>query len=83
MSEWKHKIVLNAGESLSFVGSSMKGFMQETDVMTYNVVGSDGAKVGTVVVEDHTAVKGFRRTITVSQKDNEGTVIVHESWTVS
>lgn len=83
MSEWKHKVVLNAGESLSFVGSSMKGFMQETDVTTYDVVGIDGDKVGTVVVEDHTAVKGFRRTISVVQKDIEGRVIVQESWSVN
>ena len=62
MSDWKQKIILKPGESLKFIASSMKGFMQETDVTTYDVVSSDGAKAGTVVVEDHTAVKGFRGT---------------------
>ena len=83
MSDWKQKIILKPGESLKFIASSMKGFMQETDATTYHIVDSDGAKAGTVVVEDHTAVKGFKRTISVVQKDIEGTVIVQESWTVN
>ena len=58
----------------------MKGFMQETDVDAYDVISKNGIKAGTVTVEDHTAVKGFKRTITVIQKDIAGKTIFSESW---
>ena len=54
--------------------------MGETDIDTYMVVSSDGTKVGSVKVEDHMAVKGFRRTITVIQTDASGNKIVHTSF---
>ena len=81
-ADWRTKLVLNDGEQLNHTGSSMKGFMQETDVETYDVVSASGSKVGTVTVEDHTAVKGFRRTISVCQRDLTGNVVVQESWRV-
>ena len=80
--EWKDKLALNEGEKLLHTGASMKGFMQETDVDTYDVLSADGTKVGTVTVEDHTAVRGLRRTISVCQRDVSGKVLVEESWKV-
>ncbi len=80
MSDWKSKIILNDGETVKHTGSSMKGFMQETDVDTYDVISEDGAINGTVTVEDHTAVKGFKRTVTVIQRDAAGKTIISESW---
>ena len=55
--------------------------MQETDIDEYEVVDPSGDCVGTVVVTDHTAVRGFRRTISVEQRDKAGAVVVQESWT--
>jgi hypothetical protein len=80
MSDWKTKIILAAGETTKPTGSRSTGFMQETDVYDYDVVAADGTKVGNITVEDHTAVKGFKRTVTVTQTDASGKTIVHESW---
>lgn len=82
MSTWKDKLILEPGETLQHTGSSMEGFMQETDVDTYDVISADGSRVGIVTVRDHTAVKGFRRTISVSQRDQSGQMLVQESWVV-
>lgn len=80
MSEWKSKVLLEDGQRLVFVGSSSKGFMSETDVENYDVVNASGEKVGSVTMEDHTAVKGFRQTISVIQRDLAGEVLLRESW---
>ncbi|WP_332658650.1 hypothetical protein [Brevundimonas sp.] len=81
MADWKEKIVLGNGEELRRVGSKSTGFMGETDVDTYDVVDGQGATVGSVIVEDHTAVRGFKRTISVVQRDAAGALIFSESWT--
>lgn len=73
---WKSKIILKQGEELKHESTSISGFMQETDIDVYAVVREDGTPGGSVKVEDHTAVKGFKRTIWVVQKDNDGMVIV-------
>ena len=80
MSDWKNKVLLKDGETLVLTGRSSKGFMAETDVETYDVVDADGQKVGSVTMEDHTAVKGLRRTISVVQVDLAGEVLVREAW---
>lgn len=80
MSDWKSEIILSQDEFLKFVKSSSKGFMQETDIMDYDVVGSDGTKIGSVSVVEHTAVRGFNTTIHVVQKNIDGQVIVDKSW---
>lgn len=80
---WKDKLILGDGETLKHLGSKTAGFMGETDIDTYTVVGSNGTEAGTVKVEDHTAVKGFRRTITVIQTDAAGNEIVHTSFSPS
>lgn len=82
MTDWRDKVSLQEGQQLRHVGSSMKGFMQETDVDTYDVISAEGSKVGSVTVEDHIAVRGFGRTVSVCQKDLSGNVIVNESWRV-
>lgn len=82
MTIWREKLQLNDGESLKHSGSRTKGFMQETDIESFDILDKSGTKVGYVVLEDHTAVKGFKRTISLSQKNAEGRVIVNESWTV-
>lgn len=74
------KLKLNAGDTLKQIGHKMKGSMQETDIWTYEILNRDGEVVGSVVHTDHTAIKGFRRTQTVEQKDSSGNVIVSTSW---
>ncbi|UXH79995.1 hypothetical protein [Roseateles amylovorans] len=80
---WKTQIVLNEGEQLKHEGSRTSGFMGEEDIESYSVIGPDGAKVGSITVRDHTAVKGFRRTIYAIQNDLAGKVIAETRYTVS
>ena len=47
--------------------------------MTYNIIGSDGAKTGAVLVEEHTEVKSFKRTLRVQQRDVSGKVVVEDA----
>ena len=81
MPDWRAKIVLNAGESLRVDDSRCKGFMQETDIYDCSVIDANGAVVGKVRATDHTAVKGFRRTLSVKQTSASGKVVVDENWT--
>ncbi len=74
------KLKLNEGDTLKQTDHRMKGPMQETDIWTYSILNKDGEVVGSVVHTDHTAIKGFRRTQTVEQKDSLGNVIVSTSW---
>lgn len=80
MFNLESKLVLQAGETLKLISSSCKGFMQETDLMTYDVINASGDKVGTVEVEDHTAVKGFRRTVSFIQRGIDGKVLIDDAW---
>lgn len=80
---WKTQIILGAGEELKYDGSRTSGFMEEEDITTYSIVASEGTKVGSVVVRDHTAVRGFRRTIRITQTNLNGQVLVETAYTVS
>lgn len=80
--EWRKMIVLQEGESLKHESHRTKGFMEETDIDTYAVLGLSGVKIGLVTVSDHTAVRGFRRTVQVTQEDAIGNVVVEKSYSV-
>lgn len=80
MSSWKDKVIVAPDCSLRHKQSRTKGFMQETDIYEYDIVDARGEVVGTVVVTDHTAVRGFRRTIRLQQRDKSGATIVDEHW---
>lgn len=80
MSTWQDKIVLNSGETLRVDNSRCEGFMQETDVYECSVLDASGQVVGKVRATDHTAVRGFRRTLTVRQTSVSGHIVVDESW---
>lgn len=82
MSDWRSMVVLQDGEQLKHTGSRSKGFMAETDIDTYEIMDSQGTIVGSVTIEDHTAVRGFKRTMSLEQRDAAGAVIKFESWTV-
>lgn len=82
MTFWKDKIVLESGCSLQYKKLRTNGFMQEADIEEYDIVNASGEIIGAVVVTDHTAVRGFRRTVSVKQRDRLGRVLVDESWNV-
>ncbi|MEK0269873.1 hypothetical protein WM008_09430 [Vibrio vulnificus] len=76
----KTRIKLSNGEMLKRISSRTKGFMGETDITDYQIIGSEGNVVGSVVYTDHTAIRGLTRTQTVEQKDQAGNTVVSESW---
>ncbi len=78
--EMKEKLKINQGETLALVKSKSEGFMAETDVDEYEIVNTSGEIVGSVVYKNHTAVKGFRVTQSVIQKDVNGKTIVDIRW---
>ena len=80
MADWKDKVILNPGESLRIDNSRCEGFMQETDVYDCSVIDANGMVVGKVKATDHTAVRGFRRTLSVQQTNASGQTVVDERW---
>ena len=80
MSDWQKLLKLNLGETIRLRKSATKGFMGETDIMEYDVIDLNGHIVGSVEIEDHTAIRGFRRTVKVIQRSNSGKVILSETW---
>lgn len=77
----RDKLKLEAGQTVKLVKSREIGFRGETDVSEYNVLDADGQVVGTVELSEHIAVRGFRKTNTVVQKDAQGNTVVSETWT--
>ncbi|RDZ27998.1 hypothetical protein [Lysobacter silvisoli] len=76
----KDKLKLAPGETLRHENSQSKGFMGETDITNYSVLDSAGNVVGTVEHTEHTAVRGFRVSNSVVQKDSQGNVLVNTNW---
>lgn len=76
----KEKLKLAAGEKLKHVNSRSQGFMGETDVTSYLILDASDNIVGSVEHTEHTAVKGFRVTHSVVQKDSNGNIVVQTSW---
>ncbi len=74
------KLKLDQGDKLMRTNHTTKGSCQETDIYSYDILNKNGATVGTVVHTEHTAIKGFRKTQSVKQKDMSGRVIVDLSW---
>lgn len=80
---WESLVTLAPGQTLKHEGHKTSGFMSEEDIDTYAVVGADGTKAGEVVVRDHTAVKGFKRSIRVTQTDAAGKQLLDTAYDVS
>lgn len=78
--EIKQKLKLSDGEELQLTDHEMKGSFQETDIYSYDIVGRNGEKVGTVEYRHHTAIKGFKVTQALTQKAMDGSTIVDERW---
>lgn len=76
----RKRVVLKEDETLVSKGSRTKGFMGETDINSYEVINSNNEIVGTVEHTHHTAVKGFKVTQCLIQKDKAGNTIVDERW---
>lgn len=82
IDSWRQEILLKEGEQLVHHSSRTSGFMQEEDIETFLVQAADGSSCGTVVVSDHTAVKGFKRTIHVVQKDSNSKIIFDKRYEI-
>ena len=78
---WREKLKLGSDESLRHESSHSHGPLGEEDVDIYAVISVNGDVVGSVEHRDHTAIQGFRRTISVIQKDASRKTIVEEHWT--
>lgn len=76
----KERLKLNQGETVNHVKPRSEGFMAETDIEEYEIVNAAGEVVGSVTYKIHTAVKGFRVTHSVVQKDINGKAIVDTRW---
>ncbi len=74
------KIKLNSGETLRHDKHKSKGSMAQTDIDYYSILNEKNEVVGNVVHEDHTSLKGFRRTQHVTQTDINGKIVIQESW---
>jgi hypothetical protein len=74
------KIKLNPSEELVQDKHRSKGTMAQTDIYHYSIVNEAGEIVGKVVHEDHTSLNGLRRTQHITQTDNDGNLVVQESW---
>jgi len=81
MSGWRDRLKLAEGETINLLQSKSSGFMQETDVETYEIRASNGSVSGTVIFTDHTAFKGFKRTLRVVQRSAAGEILIDEAWT--
>jgi hypothetical protein len=81
MADWRDRVISKSGESLRIDDSCCDGFMQEKEVYSASIIDSTGVVVGKVEATDHTAIRGFRRTLSVRQTDVAGKVVVDETWT--
>lgn len=77
---FQDRLQLNEGDSLRENGSRTKGTMGQTEIDYYDVIDAAGTKVGEVTYEDHTNLKGFKRTVTIEQRDVAGAVVVRTSF---
>lgn len=77
---WKNKLKLNADESLHLDHSYEKGSLGQEEVKLYSILNQEGIVTGKVQFTDHTAIKGFRRTLHVIQSDSSGKLVVDERW---
>jgi len=76
----ENKLKLNPGEKLELLKSKSKGTLAETDIYTYSIVNQNGDVRGFVEHTDHTSIKGFKRTQSIVQKDNNGLIVIEECW---
>ena len=82
-NHWKTQLILAPGDTLSHAGFHPSGFMAEEDINTYFVIDSNGEKKGEVIVKDHMAVRGSRRTIQFTQRDTGGKTLKQDTYMVS
>lgn len=76
----ENKVKLNPGETLRRESSRTKGTHAQTDIDTYSIINEHGEVVGSVVHTDTTAIKGFKQTQTLVQKNAAGEVVLELKW---
>lgn len=81
-NDWKSLILLKPRDVLRSEGVRVGGFLAEEDIESYSIIDENGKFTGSITVRDHTAVKGFRRTIGIIQRDEFGKVVLDKTYTV-
>lgn len=76
----EERLKLEEGHTVRFLRSRETGFRGERDVSDYEILDAEGNVVGSVQLSEHMAVRGFRVTNTVVQKDAQGNTVHTESW---
>lgn len=76
----RDRLKLEEGHTVKLVKSREIGFMGETDVSDFEILDANGNVVGSVELSEHIAVKGFRKTNKVVQRDAQGNTVVSETW---
>lgn len=76
----KSKFKLSPTENPVLISSKSKGFMSETDIDNYNIVDTEGNITGSAEHTSHMAVRGFKTTNSLVQRDNNGNIIHRTDW---
>jgi len=79
----EREIILKPQGTLRHERLCTKGFRQETDIDECAILNISEDSVGELTVAGYAAVRGFRRTIHVIQKDKVGKIVVDECWTLN
>lgn len=77
---WKHKLMLEEGETLQLESKRDKGHLGQETVELYAVLSADGRVIGEVQYVDHASIKSpFRNSFHLVQR-KEGRTILDERW---
>lgn len=76
----RDKLKLAEDDTLKYKSSRTRGFAGQTDITEYDILDAAGNLIGSVEFTEDVAVRGFRQTNTVVQRDARGTVVVSTSW---
>jgi len=78
---WKAKLNLNKGNEIKFVSKFEAGHMGQKERYTYEVLDSEGVKVGSVKYVVETSTKApFSESFSVTQYDASDNKVVFERW---
>ncbi|WP_295547389.1 hypothetical protein [uncultured Stenotrophomonas sp.] len=76
----RDKLKLAEDDTLKYKSSRTRGFAGQTDITEYDILDAAGNLIGSVEFTEDVAVRGFRQTNTVVQRDAQGAVVVSTSW---
>lgn len=77
---WKEKLRLSPDESLKHERSYEKGSLGQEEVSLYLIISSNGEEMGSVQFTEHIAIRGFRRSFHLVQRDKARNPIIDVRW---